>query len=92
MGIRARVACHVLVPLTASALFFVVAATPVEVLGCRTRGLLALAVAGSSLLASLGSAVLALVVRIRGPHAAGIWWIVSSIVLAVPAVALLILA
>jgi hypothetical protein len=37
--------------------FFAVAATPVEVLGCRNRGLLALLIAFVSVLAGLAAAV-----------------------------------
>jgi hypothetical protein len=86
-----RMAAHLVGPLFATASFFVVAATPVEVLGCRNRGLLAVAVVGVTLLASLASAIVALVGRARGRPGGG-WWIASAVILAVPAVGLLILA
>jgi hypothetical protein len=85
-----RIAAYVAAPSGVVALFFLIAATPVEVLGCRNRGLLAVAVVGVSLLASLGFAVAALAGRVRGRSGTG-WWIASSIILAVPAVGLLIL-
>ena len=85
-----RIATYVAAPSGVVALFFLIAATPVEMLGCRNRGLLAVAVALVSLLASLGFAVAALAGRIWG-HSGTVWWIVSSIILAVPAVGLLIL-
>ena len=77
-------------PAVAAALFFAIAATPVEVLGCRRRGLIALAIVGVTELASLGFAIAALVGRARGRSGTG-WWIASSVILAIPAVGLLIL-
>jgi hypothetical protein len=82
---------HILGPAIMPALFFRIAATPVEVLGCRTRGLIALSIAFSSGLAALGTAVVSARRRKRGDPS-GIWWVVSSIILAVPIVAFLILA
>ena len=68
--------------------FFAVAATPVELLGCRNRGLLAVSIALAGALGSLGTAIMGLRGRIRrDPHAH--WWVVSALVLAVPAVAVL---
>jgi len=82
---------HILFPLIAPLLFFIVASIPVAAIGCRNRGLLAVFVALSSLIASLVAASLALKGRLGGdPHSR--WWIVSSLILAIPAVALLILA
>lgn len=82
---------HILLPAVVPALFFAVAATPVEVLGCRTRGLLAFIIALVGVLAGLGAAVMALKGRIRVDRHA-IWWIASSVILAIPAVAVLIIA
>ncbi len=80
---------HILLPAIAPLLFFVVAATPVEVLGCRTRGLLAFAIALASVLAGLGAAIMAVRGRLRSEPNTG-WWIASALVLAIPAVVLLI--
>jgi hypothetical protein len=82
---------HILAPAIMPALFFRIATTPVEVFGCRTRGLIALLIAFSSGLAALGSAWVSAKGRKRGDPSA-IWWVVSSIILAIPLVALLILA
>lgn len=82
---------HILIPAVTPLLFFVVAATPVEVLGCRTRGLLAFAIALASVLAGLGAAIMAVWGRLRGAPNTH-WWAVSALVLAIPAVALIILA
>ena len=76
-----------LVPL----LFFAVAATPVDLLGCRNRGLVAVSIALAGAMGSLGAAVMGLRGRIRqDPNS---WrWVVSALVLAVPAVAVLFMA
>jgi hypothetical protein len=82
---------YILLPALAPVLFFAVAATPVAVLGCRTRGLLAFMIALVSVLAGLGAAVMAIKGRMRGDRHA-IWWIATSLVLAIPSVAVLIIA
>ena len=63
---------------------------PVGVLGCRGRGLLAAGIALSAEIASLGAAIAALRGRIRG-EPGGFWWVASSVILAIPAAALLFL-
>jgi len=76
-----------ILPAIVPALFFVVAAIPVQVLGCRTRG----RVAGMIALAGLGAAIMGVKGRRRGDSDPG-WWIVSSLILAIPAVAVIIIA
>jgi hypothetical protein len=82
---------HILIPAVVPALFFVVAATPVDVLGCRTRGLLAFVIALAGVLAGLGAAIMAVRGRLRNEPGTP-WWVASALVLAIPAVAVLILA
>jgi len=82
---------HILLPALAPILFFSVAATPVEFFGCRTRGLLALMIALAGVLAGLGSAIMALKSRLRRDPSAN-WWILSSLILAIPAIAVLVIA
>jgi hypothetical protein len=82
---------HIILPSLAPILFFAVAATPVQVLGCRTRGLLAFAIALVSVLAGLGAAIMAIKGRLQGDPQS-LWWIGSALILAIPGVALLILA
>ena len=73
------------------AVFFVIALMPVEVLGCRTRGLIALLIALFSGLAALGAGIMGIKGRIRGDvHA--IWWVATSLILTLPVIALIILA
>lgn len=86
-----RIFRHILLPAFAPVLFLVVATTPVDVLGCRNRGLLAIAVALLSVIAGLGSAVAGVWGRLKGDPAAN-WWATSALILAVPAVLLILFA
>jgi hypothetical protein len=81
---------HIILPSFAPLLFFAVAATPVHVLGCRTRGLLAVAIALVSILAGLAAAMRALKGRLQGDSQT-LWWIGSALILAIPTVGVLIL-
>jgi hypothetical protein len=82
---------HILLPTLAPLLFFVVAATPVEFLGCRNRGLLALTIAFASVLCALYAAIRgANCSHRRDPQST--WWLLSLLILAIPPVALLVLA
>ncbi len=82
---------HVILPSLAPILFFAVAATPVHVLGCRTRGLLSVTIALISVLAGLAAAIRAIKGRLQGDPQAR-WWIGSALILAIPTVGVLILA
>jgi hypothetical protein len=82
---------HIFAPAIMPALFFRIATIPVEVLGCRTRGLIAVLIVFSSGLAALGTAFVGGRGRKRGDPSA-FWWMISSTILAIPVVALLILA
>ena len=86
-----RIFRHILLPAFAPVLFLVVATTPVDVLGCRNRGVLAVAVALLSVIAGLGSAVAGVRGRMKGDPAAN-WWATSALILAVPAVLLILFA
>ncbi len=82
---------HFLIPAIMPVLFFVVAFSPVDLLGCRTRGLIALSLALVSGLAAIGTAVMALKGRVKG-EAGSEKWILTTLILAIPVVAMLILA
>jgi len=86
-----RIIYHILIPAIMPVVFFRIAMLPVEVLGCRTRGLIALLLAFVSGLAAIGAAVMGLRGRMRGDTDA-LWWVASSITLAIPVVAFIILA
>ena len=72
-------------------LFLAIAATPVEVLGSRNRGLIAFMIALISGLASLGAAIMAIRGRMRNDLDT-IRWIITSLILVIPVIALIILA
>ena len=83
-----RLVRHLLIPSVVPLVFFATALTPVEVLGCRARGLLALIVALISGISALCMATIGLKLRVRNdPHAS--WWVFSTLVLTIPVVALL---
>lgn len=82
---------HVLLPAIASLFFLVVATMPADVLGCPNRGLLAIGVAFLSVLAGLISAVAGVRGRMKGDSSAN-WWATSALILAVPALLLILLA
>ncbi len=86
-----RILYHILIPAFMPVLFLVIAATPVEVLGCRNRGLIAFIIALISGLASLGAAIMAIRGRMRNEPDT-IRWIITSLILVIPVIALIILA
>ncbi len=86
-----RALYHVVLPAVVPLVFFAVAATPVDLLGCRGRGLLALLIALIGVFASLGAVILGLIRKMkRDPNAA--WWIASGLILAIPAVFVVLIA
>jgi hypothetical protein len=82
---------HATVPAIMPVLFLAVALSPVDSLGCKTRGLIAFSIAFVSGLAGLGAAVLALKGRVKG-EVGSERWIVTTLILTIPVVALLVLA
>jgi hypothetical protein len=86
-----RIIYHIIVPAIMPTAFFAIASTPVEVLGCRTRGLMALLIALTSGLAALGAAIIGAKGRVRGDTNT-IWWVRSTLILVIPVVALILMA
>jgi hypothetical protein len=82
---------HILLPAILPLIFFMIALSPVEVLGCRNRGFLALAVSLISGLSALGTALIGARGGIRGDSNT-IWWMLSTLILAIPVVAMIVLA
>jgi len=82
---------HIIYPALMSVLFFGVALSPVNLLGCRTRGLLALAIALACGLAALFTGFKALKGRLRG-NADSHWWIISTLILTIPVAAMIKMA
>ena len=72
-------------------LFFAVALTPVEVLGCFLRGLIAMLIALISGLAALVAVIVGTKRRVRHDKNS-IWWVLSTLILVIPVIAMIILA
>jgi hypothetical protein len=86
-----RIVYHIILPAIVPVLFLIVALTPVDVLGCRLRGLIALFIAFISALAALGATIVGAKARVRHDQNA-IWWVTTTIILVTPAIAIIILA
>jgi len=82
---------HILIPAALTVAFFIIALMPVEVLGCRTRGLIAVLIAFVSGLVALGTAVMGVKEKARGDTNTA-WWITSTLILMIPVIALIVLA
>lgn len=82
---------YVIIPALMSMVFFAVAFTPVSVLGCRTRGLLAVSIALVSGLTGIGTGVIGLMKRIRG-DAEATWWMVTTALLTIPVIGMILMA
>jgi len=86
-----RIANHIIIPAMMTVLFFSVALTPVEVLGCFLRGLVAFLIALISGLAALVMVMIGLKGRVRHDKNS-IWWVLSTLILVIPVIAMIILA
>lgn len=82
---------HIILPALFPVPFVVTAATPVEVLGCFNRGLIALLISLSSGLAGVWTAFKGARSRMRGDSSAQ-YWVTSSLILSIPVILLIILA
>jgi hypothetical protein len=86
-----KIMMHIIYPSLLSVAFFINAALPVTVLGCVNRGLVALVVALISGIAALGAVVLAIRERMSGKLESS-WWILTTLILTIPVLALIRLA
>ncbi len=84
------VVCHIIIPAIVPVLFFINAALPVEVLGCRTRGLVAVILALASAVAALVTTLIGAKLRVQG-NKKYTWWLLTTAILVVSPIALLIL-
>jgi hypothetical protein len=82
---------RIIFPVSLNVLFFINAALPRTVLGCVNRGLVAIAITFLSFLLAFVSVIMALKTR-RSNQAESTWWILNTLIYAIPAVALLYLA
>jgi len=82
---------HIMLPAIFPALFVIFAAIPVDVIGCRNRGLAVALIAFAGGLLGIATAIKALVGKVRGQPDAP-WWMASALILAIPLVAVVVLA
>jgi hypothetical protein len=76
---------HFVIPMMITAIFFTVAALPVETLGCRNRGLIAVGIALVAGIMGIVAAVRAVLNKIRGETKTSMW-MASALILAIPAI------
>jgi hypothetical protein len=81
---------HIIIPALLSAAFFAVAFSPVAVLGCRLRGLLALSISLLCGIAGIGTAVTGLKKRIQGDQDST-WWMLTTALLTLPVVGMILM-
>jgi hypothetical protein len=86
-----KITKHITIPLVLPAVFFVVASLPVELLGCRNRGLIVAAFALTGGILAIVAAVKALINRVRG-DTDSVWGIASALILAIPAIFIVLIA
>ena len=82
---------HIIYPALMTVLFFAVALSPISLLGCRTRGLLALVIAFACGIGALFAAIKALKGRVKGDDGSQ-WWMFSTLILTIPVVAMIKMA
>ena len=76
---------HFIIPGAITAIFFAVAALPVEILGCRNRGLIAAGIALAAGILGIVAAVRAVLGKVRGDAGTSIW-MASALIFAIPAI------
>jgi len=90
-----RIVYHVILPAIMPVLFFIIVLTPVEVLGCIVRGLIAMLIALISGLAAFVTVIIAAKGGAKGRvrhDRNSIWWVMSTLILVIPVIAMIILA
>jgi uncharacterized membrane protein YjfL (UPF0719 family) len=75
---------HIAIPTLLPIIFFIVAATPVELFGCRLRGLIAVTLALAGGLLGLATVSKGLLDMIRN-RPGSVWWIATTLILSLPA-------
>ncbi len=80
-----KIAKHIIIPALVAAIFFVVASLPVELFGCRNRGIAAALFAIAAGILGIVAAVNALMGKVRGDANSSLW-MASALILAIPAI------
>jgi len=86
-----KITKHIIIPLIVATIFFIVALLPVELLGCRNRGLIAALLAIAAGILGIVAAVKALIGRARGDSNSFLW-MASALILAIPASFIVLIA
>jgi hypothetical protein len=79
---------HVVIPAIVPMVFFTITAIPIELIGCRNRGLMAVGTALISGLLGMGAAARAAAAKTRRNPTAN-WWLGTAIILAIPSLFIL---
>jgi len=82
---------HILIPALVTVVFFFVVSLPVELLGCRTRGLIAAVIAIVAGITGIGASVKAVIDKVRGDSNSYLW-IASALILAIPGIFIILVA
>jgi len=82
---------HILIPTLVTAVFFFVVSLPVELLGCRNRGLIAVLIAIVAGITGIVAALKAIIDKIRGDSNSYLW-ITSALILAIPGIFIVLIA
>ena len=86
-----KITKHIALPLILPAIFFVVASLPVQLLGCRNRGLIAALLAIAAGILGIVTAVKGLIGKVRGDSNSFLW-MASALILATPAIYIVVIA
>jgi len=91
MGTEKNKLRHILIPALVTAVFFFIVSLPVELLGCRNRGLVAVIIAIVTGLVGIAAAVKALIDKVRGDSNSYLW-MTSALILAIPSIFIVLIA
>ena len=80
-----------MIPAIVLLIFFAIVLTPVELLGCRNRGLIAAFIAMAAGVLGIVAAVKGLMCKARG-DANSSSWMASALILAIPAIYIVLIA
>lgn len=91
MSIKKNTLRHILIPVLVIVVFFFVVSLPVELLGCRNRGLIAVLIAIIAGITGIAAAVKALIGKVRGDSNSYLW-MTSALILAIPSIFIVLIA
>jgi hypothetical protein len=80
-----RTSKHIILPLIAPIMFFIVAYLPDRIISCPVRGFLAFSIALVAGILAISAAIRALITKVRKDATSNLW-ILTALILAVPAI------